>query len=70
MPFVNIQIVREPIASDPERQKATIAEKVTSVISEAAGVSKRDVWAVFEEIAARDWRLGPSSIESLRKGGK
>ncbi|HME85198.1 MAG TPA: 4-oxalocrotonate tautomerase family protein [Roseiarcus sp.] len=70
MPFVNIRIVREAIASDPERKKATIAEKVTSVISEAAGVPKSDVWVVFEEVAARDWYLGPSSVESLRKGAK
>jgi 4-oxalocrotonate tautomerase len=70
MPFVNIRIVREAIASDPEGKKAMIAEKVADVISEAAGVPKRDVWIAFEEIAARDWYLGPSSVESLRKGAK
>ena len=67
MPFVNIQIVREAIASDPEGKKAAIAEKVTNAISEAAGVAKSDVWVVFEEVAARDWYVGPSSVEKLRK---
>ena len=67
MPFVNIQIVREAIASDPEGKKATIADKVTSVISEAAGVPRSDVWVVFEEVAARDWYLGAQNVDSLRK---
>ena len=70
MPFVNIRIVKEAIASDPERKKAAIAENVASVISEAAGVPKSDVWVVFDEVAARDWYLGPASVELLRKGAK
>ena len=44
MPFVNIRIVKEVIASDP-------------------GV-------VFEQVAARDWYVGPTSVESLRKGAR
>jgi 4-oxalocrotonate tautomerase len=70
MPFVNIRIVREAIASDPESKKAAIAEKVASAISEAAGLPKSDVWVVFEEVAARDWYLGSASVESLREGAK
>ncbi len=70
MPFVNIQIVREAIASDPEGKKAAIAEKVASAVSEAAGLPKSDVWVVFEEVAARDWYLGPTSVEKLRKSAK
>src|SRR5271166_6583013 len=70
MPFVNIRIVREAIASDPEGKKATIADKVTSVISEAAGAPRSDVWVVFEEVAARDWYLGAQNVESLRKANQ
>ncbi|HTR15081.1 MAG TPA: 4-oxalocrotonate tautomerase family protein [Roseiarcus sp.] len=67
MPFVNIRIVREVIASDPEGKKAAIAEKVVGAITEATGLGKSDVWVVFEEVAARDWYVGPSSVEKMRK---
>jgi 4-oxalocrotonate tautomerase len=70
MPFVNIRIVREAIASDPEGKKAAIADKVTNAIAEATGLGRSDVWVVFEEIAARDWYLGPTNVETIRKGGK
>ena len=68
MPFVNIRIVREAIAGDPEGKKAAIAEKVTSAISEVTGLGRSDVWVVFEEVAARDWWLGPRNVETIRKG--
>lgn len=70
MPFVNIRIVKEAIASDPEGKKATIAEKVVGAISEATGLGKSDVWVVFEEVAARDWYVGPSSVEKKRKAAE
>src|SRR5271156_5695520 len=63
MPFVNIRIVREVIAADPERKKAAIADKVANAISEVAGVGKDDIWVVFEEVAARDWYVGTTSVE-------
>jgi 4-oxalocrotonate tautomerase len=67
MPFVNIRIVREVIADDPETKKAKIAEKVVAAISETAGVGKDDVWVVFEEVAARDWYVGATNVETRRK---
>ena len=67
MPFVNIRIVKEVIAADPEAKKAKIAEKIASAISEVAGVGKKDIWVVFEEVAARDWYVGDDSVETLRK---
>ena len=70
MPFVNIRIVREAIASDPEGKKEEIAEKVASAVSEAAGVLKSDVWVVFEEVAARDWYLGPTERRKAAQGRK
>jgi 4-oxalocrotonate tautomerase len=70
MPFVNIRIVREVIATDPERKKAVIADKVANAISEVAGVGKDDIWVVFEEVAARDWYVGTTSVESRRKGAQ
>lgn len=68
MPFVNIRIVKEVIASDPEGKKAAIAAKVTEAIREATGLTDSDVWVVFEEVLARDWYQGPKSVETLRAG--
>ena len=67
MPFVNIRIVREVIAGDPEGKKAAIAGKVAAAISEVAGVGRDDVWVVFEEVAARDWYVGATNVETRRK---
>lgn len=67
MPFVNIRLVREVIASDPEAKKAAIAKKVTAAITEATGLGNDDVWIVFEEVAARDWYLGSTNVETRRK---
>ena len=67
MPFVNIRIVREAIADAPEAKKAAIAEKVAVAIAETAGVGRSDIWVVFEEVAARDWYVGETSVETLRK---
>ncbi|HEV7283325.1 MULTISPECIES: 4-oxalocrotonate tautomerase family protein [Kaistia] len=67
MPFVNIRLVKEVIASDPEGKKAAIAAKVTEAIREATGLSDNDVWVVFEEVHARDWYIGPTDVATLRK---
>jgi 4-oxalocrotonate tautomerase len=68
MPFVNIRLVREVIADAPERKKAAIAEKVANAVHEVTGIGKTDIWVVFEEVAARDWYVGTSSVEALNKG--
>ena len=70
MPFVNIRIVREVIADEPERKKAAIADKVVNAINEVAGVGKDDIWVVFEEVAARDWYVGAASVEARRKAAR
>ena len=66
MPFVNIQIVKEVIAADPKGKKAQISKAVTDAITAATGLSREDVWVVFEEVAARDWYLGDTDVETLR----
>ena len=66
MPFVNIRLVKEVIASDPIGKKAAIATGVVKAITEATGLSEGDVWVVFEEVAARDWYVGPTSVETRR----
>lgn len=67
MPFVNIRIVKEVIADDPEAKKAAMAQKIAAAIAETAGISKNDVWVVFEEVAARDWFVGDSSVQERRQ---
>jgi len=67
MPFVNIRLVKEVIASDPEGKKAAIAAKVTEAITEATGLADSDVWIVFEEVLARDWFIGTTDVATLRK---
>lgn len=68
MPFVNIRLVRDGIADDPAGKKARIAKAVTeAIISSISGLTETDVWIVFEEVAARDWYLGPTDVETRRK---
>lgn len=69
MPFVNIRLVREVIASDPKGKKAAIADGVVKAITSATGLTQDDVWVVFEEVAARDWYVGSKDVEA-RRGGK
>jgi 4-oxalocrotonate tautomerase len=66
MPFVNIRLVKEVIASDPKGKKAEISKAVTAAITKATGLSKSDVWVVFEEVAARDWYVGDTDVETMR----
>jgi 4-oxalocrotonate tautomerase len=67
MPFVSIRLVKEVIASDPEGKKATIARGVVKAITDGTGLTNDDVWVVFEEVAARDWYVGPTNVETRRK---
>jgi 4-oxalocrotonate tautomerase len=67
MPFVNIQLVGDTIAADPKGKKAAIAEKVAEAIHEATGAAKTSIWVVFDEVAAGDWFVGDTSVETLRK---
>ena len=67
MPFVNIRLVKEVIANDPEGKKSAIARDVVKAITQATGLTNDDVWVVFEEIAARDWYVGSTSVETRRK---
>ncbi|MEI6798930.1 MAG: tautomerase family protein [Pseudomonadota bacterium] len=66
MPFVTIRIVKEVIADDPVTKKTAMSAKIVAAIAETAGISKDDVWVVFEEIAARDWFVGDASVQALR----
>ena len=66
MPFVNIRIVKEVIADDPAGKKQSIAGAVQKAISETTGIAANDIWIVFEEVTARDWYVGETSVEAMR----
>lgn len=67
MPFVNIRLVKEVIADDPKGKKEKIARGVVETITSTTGLADDDVWVVFEEVEAKDWYVGPASVESRRK---
>lgn len=66
MPFVNIRLVREVIADDPETKKAKIADKIVEAVNDVTGIARDDVWVVFEEVAALDWYVGDKNVETRR----
>ena len=66
MPFVNIRIVKEVIASDPAGKQRSIAKAVKDVIRAETGLGDDDVWVVFEQVAARDWYIGEKDVEAIR----
>ena len=66
MPFVNIQIVKQTIAADPEGKKAEISGKIAAAISAATGLPEDQVWIVFDEVDAKDWFLGRDNVKKLR----
>lgn len=66
MPFVNIRLVRQAIAPDAEAKKRRVAAKVAAALAEETGLPPSEVWIVFEEVEARDWYLGQSSVQQLR----
>ena len=66
MPFVNIRLVREVIADDPAAKKAEIAKRIVAAITDVTGLTNNDVWVVFEEVAAEDWYVGPTSVATRR----
>ena len=66
MPFINIRIVKEAIAADPAGKKSRIVKAVKDAIRGETELAESDVWVVFEEVAARDWYVGETSVEALR----
>ena len=63
---VNIRIVNEVIANDPDRKKAAITHKVIDAVAGTAGIPEDVVWGVLEEVSERDWYVGKTSVEAMR----
>jgi 4-oxalocrotonate tautomerase len=62
MPFVNVRIVKQVIAADPDGRKAS--RPVAA--AEGAGVPGDAVWVVLHEVPARDRHGGRQSVQELR----
>jgi 4-oxalocrotonate tautomerase len=67
MPFVNIQLVREKIADDPAGKKDKMARGVVEAIHKTTGIPASSIWVVFEEVAAEDWFVGETNVQTLSK---
>ncbi len=54
MPFVNIRILK----GHSQERKDEIARRVSTAISEVAGLPKDVIWVVFEDVATDNWFVG------------
>jgi len=66
MPFVNIQILK----GHPQERKDEMARRVTTAVSELAGLPPEAVWVVFDEVAAEDWYVGSTRVDILKQQAK
>lgn len=66
MPFVTIRILQ----GHPQERKDEMSRRVTSAISELAGLPREAVWVVFEDVKAEDWYVGADTVASLKRAGK
>jgi 4-oxalocrotonate tautomerase len=67
VPFISIRILKDNFVEDGQGKKSRIAAGVVKAITDNTRLTEKDVWVVFEEVAARDWFLGPTDVETLRK---
>jgi len=66
MPFVNIPILK----GHPKERKDEMARRVTTAVSELAGLPPEAVWVVFDEVAAEDWYVGLTRVDILKQQAK
>jgi 4-oxalocrotonate tautomerase len=63
MPFVSIRMIE----GRSQQQKDEIAKRVNDALSDVLQLPKEDIWVVFEDITAKDWYVGSSTVAGLRK---
>ena len=63
MPFVSIRLVD----GRSQQQKDEISKRVANAISDVLQLRDDDVWVVFEDIAAKDWYIGSTTVAERRK---
>ena len=65
-PFVSIRMIE----GRSQQQKNEIAQRVNDALSDVLQLPKEDIWVVFEDITARDWYVGSTTVAELRKKGQ
>ena len=65
MPFVSIRMIE----GRSQQQKNEISKRVNDALGEVLELPKDDIWIVFEDITAKDWYVGSSTVAELRKKG-
>ena len=63
MPFVSIRLIE----GRSQEQKDEIARRVNDALSDVLQLPKDDIWVVFEDVTARDWYVGRSTVAESRK---
>jgi 4-oxalocrotonate tautomerase len=63
MPFVSIRMIE----GRSQQQKDEIAKRVNAALSDVLQLPKEDIWVVFEDITAKEWYVGSTSVAELRK---
>jgi 4-oxalocrotonate tautomerase len=53
-----------------QQQKDEIAKRVNDALSDVLQLPKEDIWVVFEDITAKDWYVGSTTVAELRKKGQ
>lgn len=66
MPFVSIRMIE----GRSQQQKDEIAQRVNDALSDVLQLPKEDIWVVFEDITAKDWYVGSTTVAELRKKGQ
>jgi 4-oxalocrotonate tautomerase len=67
MPFITIRILKDNFAEDGAAKKSRITQSVVKAITDNTRLTENDVWVVFEEVAGRDWFVGTTDVETMRK---
>jgi 4-oxalocrotonate tautomerase len=66
MPFVSIRMIE----GRSQQQKDEISKRVNAALSEVLELPEDDIWIVFEDITAKDWYVGSSTVAEIRKAGR
>ena len=63
MPFVNIRMLK----GHSQERKDEIAKRVSTAISEVAGLPKDVIWVVFEDVTTDNWFVGGTSVTDMQQ---
>ncbi len=67
MPYVSVQITREPRAT--AEQKAQVIAGVTDVLVRVLGKNPATTFVVIEEIEEENWGIGGEPVKERRRRG-